>query len=101
MNIYDKLPIKFIKWATQHGMQLTLWEDYIDLNTGMKSHLHLYYGGGKYLAKMRYGTVDIISEFSDLYWAIRRCEHGKGFMSGSIEYTYNNGFGDLSDEEFC
>ena len=100
MNIYDKLPVKFIRWAVEHGMELTLCRDYIDLNTGMKSQCHLFYENGKYIAKCRYDMNYTIDDFSDLYYAIRDCECGRGFMSGGIEHLYNNGFGQLDYEVF-
>lgn len=101
MNIYDKFPITFIRWAVNNGMQLELNKDYIDLNTGMKSQCHLFYEDGKYLAKCRYDTIYTIDTFYDLYSAVRDCEHGKGFMNGGIIELYENGFGELDWQEFC
>lgn len=102
MNIYDKFPMKFVRWAVDNGMNLTLEKDYIDLNTGMKSHCHLYYEDGIYIAKMRYDDEKVIETFFDLYMAVKECEHGREFMSSSIEKLYNHGFGvDMEWEEFC
>lgn len=100
MNISDKLPIKFIKWCMDNDVPLTLEKDYIDLDTGMKSHLHLYYEDGNYVAKMRYGEEVNILYFSCLHSAIRDCEHGRGFMASRIEKLYNEGFGDIEYDDF-
>ena len=101
MNIYDKFPLVFVRWAVEHGMHLELNKDYIDLCTGMKSHCHLYYENGKYIAKMRYDKEKVIECFNDLHSAVQDCECYKGFMSGSIAYLYENGFpSELEWEEF-
>lgn len=100
MNIYDKFPMKFVKWATENGMTLSLHKDYIDIETGMKSHLHLHYEDGVYVAKMRYGESKVIDNFFDLYLSVRNCEHGRDFMGSNIANLYENGFGELDWEPF-
>lgn len=100
MNIFDKMPMKFIKWAMDNGMELTLEKDCINLNTGMKSGLHLFYEHGVYVAKMRYDTTRVIGTFWDLYLAVKSCMHGRDFMSGRISKLYEQGFGNIEDDQF-
>lgn len=100
MNIYDKMPMKFIKWAVAHNMELTLHEDSINVTTGMKSGLTLHYENGVYVAKMRYDQTKVISTFWDFYMAIKSCMCGRDYMSGFITHLYENGFGDIEDDPF-
>jgi hypothetical protein len=100
-DIVDHLPLKFMKWWTENVGALEIGKDYVDINTGMKSQLHLKYEGGKYFAHMRYNTVNHVETFYDLYQSVRDCEHGRGFMSGNIVEFYQDGFPDeLSWEKF-
>lgn len=120
MNIYDHMPMQFIKYATERGIELTLEKDCINLNTGMKSQLQLYWveresGGvvkspfpdGQYIACGRYDARYLIEDFSDLYHAIRRCDHngyydGHSVVCGNLAPILNDcGFGDLDDEPFA
>jgi hypothetical protein len=101
MSIINNLPTKFIEYWTENVGELTLSKDYIDLQTGMKSHLHIYFEEGKYIAKMRYNEQTELADFSDLVFAIRRCTHGRDYMSSQIMSVYSNGFGELDDEKFC
>ena len=107
MSILNHMPMKFIKEFVSKGGHLSFGrsyvtdEVYLDLNTGMKSDLHLYYIEERgYVAKCRYDYEEVITYFSDLHYAIRKCMHGKGFMSSSITEFYQDGFEDM-DEEFC
>lgn len=100
MSILDNLPIKFLKWYTEHVGYVSINSDYIDINTGMKSDLHIYYEDGQYIAKMRYDDSQVLETFSDLHYAIRSCEYGRGFMGDNIIELYNKGFGELDDEIF-
>jgi hypothetical protein len=101
MPIINSLPIKFITYWTENVGDILLGKDYIDLQTGMKSDLHIYFEDGVYIAKMRYGEQRILEDFSDLHYAIKSCTHGRDFMSGSIVEVYINGFGELDNEKFC
>lgn len=107
MNIYDHMPMQFIKYATERGIELTLEKDCINLNTGMKSQLQLYWVDGKYIACGRYDARYIIEDFSDLYHAIRSCDHngyydGRSMVCGNLTPILNDcGFGDLDDEQFA
>jgi hypothetical protein len=98
MDILDKLPINIIREMLTQGHEVTLEslnsenKVYLNLNTGMKSHLHLYYEDNKYIAKLRYDQEFVIEDPSDLYKAIRSAEHDRGFMQDSITYFYKNGF---------
>ena len=102
MNILEKLPTKFIQEFITKGGHITIAVDcdkvpYLDLNTGMKSHLHLYYEEVTgYIAKARYDTAYCIETFYDLHKAILECDCGRSFISGSIEKIYKEGF----DNEF-
>lgn len=100
MNIYDKMPMKFIKWAMDNGMQLTLEKDCINLNTGMKSQLHLYYEESSYCVRGRYGHFAKITTFWDLYLEVKNCMHGHSYMSGSICRLVDDGFGEIDFEPF-
>jgi hypothetical protein len=101
MSIINNLPTKFIEYWTENIGELILGKDYIDIQTGMKSHLHIYFERGEYVAKMRYNEETVLTDFLDLYFAIKRCTHGRDFMSGSIVEVYKNGFGEMDNEKFC
>lgn len=103
MDIIDNLPKKFMREFTESGRELTLSFDedkqpYLNLNTGMKSHLHLYYGTignfTGYYVNGRYGYQALLIYFADLHGAIIDSECGRGYMSESIETIYKNGFKD-------
>ena len=100
-SIIHHLPIKFIEWWTNNVGALEIGKDYIDVNTGMKSHLYIKYNDGKYFAHMRYNTVNDIETFYDFYQSVRDCAHGRGFMNMNIEEFYKDGFPDeLTWEKF-
>lgn len=100
-NIVNHLPLKFMKWWTENVEALELNKDYIDIQTGMKSHLHIKFHDGKYYAYMRYNTIEQLDTFQDLHSAVRDCEHGRDFMNSNIVEFYRNGFPEeLSWEKF-
>ena len=84
MSILHNMPTKLIEIC---GVGVTLSRDsggggwYIDFNTGMKSHLHLYYVNGKYIAKCRYSVEEEIKTFEDFHYVLVNCECGRGFMN--------------------
>ena len=98
MSILDKLPVSFIKEFVTRGGELSFEIDrynvpYMNLNTGMKSHLHIYYEeDGFYYACTRYDSPVKLTYFFDLHDVIRRCECGKEFMNSAITTFYCDGF---------
>lgn len=100
MNIIDKLPMKFIKWALAKKIHLTLEPECINLNTGMKSDLRIHFEHGRYIARMRYDEVRVLSTFWDLYLALKGCLHGREYMSNNMSEIVFNGFGDIEDDVF-
>jgi hypothetical protein len=60
--------------------QDTLW---FDLNTGMKSHLHITYDEADQIAKFRgrYDKQGVITDLDDLLMEVRGCDYGRGFAS--------------------
>jgi len=56
-------------------------EDYIDLNTGMKSHLYLVWNGEEWEAHGRYDVeYGIITCEEDLMNAVTDCLYGRSYM---------------------
>lgn len=60
--------------------QDTLW---FDLNTGMKSHLHITFDEGAECARYRarYDETGTIEDWDDLMIVVRDCDHGRGFAN--------------------
>lgn len=98
-NILDKFPVKIVKYLLSIGMEITICADenkvpYLNLNTGMKSHLHLYYKDGCYYAHTRYNHIFKLQRWADLHYCFVSCECGKGFMNSNNVDFYNKGFDD-------
>lgn len=102
MNILDKMPKRFLE-LTRASIQLG-WDSnnvpYIDVMTGMKSHLHLYYDDGQYIARMRYDEVRTIEDFEDFFFALRGCMCYRDYMSSQWVEIHNEGFGEFSRDKF-
>ena len=108
MNILDKMPKRLIELMLNQGLAFKIGRSeygiYLDLNTGMKSHLHLYYEGesytnaGTYIARMRYDEEQVVNDLSDVLYCIKSCKHGRDFMHQGWEVPLNEGFGEFSDE---
>lgn len=99
MSILHNLPIKLIEICNVEvhlccNRYTSDW--YIDFNTGMKSHLHLYYEDGKYIAKCRYGREDVIEDFHDFHTCLVKCMEGRDFMNSSWIDIYHEGFGEFT-----
>ena len=98
MSILHNMPTKLIEIC---GVTVTLSRDsggewYIDFNTGMKSHLHLYYVNGKYIAKGRYDVEKEIETFEDFHNTLVDCMCGRDFMNLNWLTIYNEGFGEFT-----
>lgn len=96
VTILDRLPIKVIRHVVLLGVNLSFETDgngvpYINFNTGMKSHLHLYFENGKYVAKCRYNDQCVIDCWNDLHWQLTRC-YLTDHMSDNIHRFYKEGF---------
>lgn len=52
-----------------------------DLNTGMKSHCHLYEKDGVTKADMRYDETAIIEDYEDILSAVVGCLHSRGYLN--------------------
>lgn len=59
-----------------------LW---FNLNTGMKSHLHVKYNEDLQRAeyRARYDTRGVITDWDDLMIVVRECDHGRGFANST------------------
>lgn len=57
-----------------------LW---FNLNTGMKSHLHIKYNEDLQIAeyRARYDETGIIAGWDDLIIVVRGCDYGRGFAN--------------------
>ena len=57
-----------------------LW---FDLNTGMKSHLHIKYNEDLQITeyRARYDATGVITDWDDLMIVVRECDHGRGFAN--------------------
>jgi len=103
MNILDKMPKRLIELMLGQGLIFSLGSSnkhgmYLDLNTGMKSDLRLYYESGEYIARMRYGEEMVICDFNDLRYAISQCKHGRDYMNTAWVIPLVDGFGEFGDE---
>lgn len=97
MSILENIPTKLIEIC---NVNVTLCRDseqwYIDFNTGMKSHLYLYYSNNQYIAKCRYGVEKVIETFEDFHGVLVDCEYDRGFMNADWTTIYQEGFGEFS-----
>ena len=59
-----------------------LW---FDLNTFMKSHLHVKYNEDLQRAeyRARYDATGVITDWDDLMIVVRECDHGRGFANSA------------------
>lgn len=104
MNILDKMPKQLIELMLKEGLTFSITEGadaqgiYLDLNTEMKSHAHLYYEDNKYILRMRYGNERVVETLGDVSYWIRNCMQGRCFMNGAWASVLDNkGFGKLDD----
>lgn len=68
--------------VTEHNIQITLRNNdgiVYDLNTGMKSHLHIWYADGQAHYSGRYDVEGIFYDFKDLLYAVKGCMYGRNF----------------------
>jgi hypothetical protein len=102
-NILSKFPIKLINLLINEDIDVTVANStrgvYLDLSTDMKSHLHLYYEYGCYVAECRYNEEFIIKTLADLHEVLINCY--TNFMNPNWQRLYDEGFGVLSNEEIC
>jgi len=102
MNILDKMPKNLIEIMLKEGLTFSISQSelgvYLDLNTGMKSHAHLYYENSKYVLHMRYASSPKVETLYDLGYWICSCLCGRDFMNSAwASVVDNKGFGS-SDE---
>jgi hypothetical protein len=50
-----------------------------DLNTGMKSHLHIWYADGQAHYSGRYDTQGTFDDWRELLYAVKGCMYGRNF----------------------
>lgn len=75
--------------VVDHGIQITLRKNFslstenvrmiYDLNTGMKSHLHIWYADGKAHYSGRYDTQGTFEDWYELLWVVKGCMYGRNF----------------------
>lgn len=106
MNILDKMPKPLIALMLKEGLTFSIARGadvdgiYLDLNTGMKSHAHLYYENDKYILRMRYGTEGVVETLGDVAYWIHDCMQGRDFMNGAWDSVVaNRSFGELDEVE--
>jgi len=96
MNILNRMPVLLINLMVQRGLMFSIQKDYttneayLDMNTGMKSHAHLYYTNGEFKMRMRYGEEHKIETLGCVVYAVKSCLHGRDFM--------NSAWGEILDE---
>lgn len=102
MNIIHNLPKRFIELSgvSMRIVQTIHGDSFLDVETGMKSHMHIHYEYEEYIARMRYEGFSRLKTFGDFVSALRYCEHGKGFMNMAWLDIYTNGFGEFDNERF-
>ncbi len=78
---------KMIDKVLDAGIEITLFKSegktIYDLNTGMKSHLHLSFKDDVCNFYGRYGVEGVIEDFDNLLQEVANCDHGKGFANQS------------------
>ena len=73
----------------KHGLTINMFLEkevlWFDLNTGMKSHLHLTFNKETNEAqyRARYDKKGTIEDWDDLIFVVRGCDHGRGFANGT------------------
>jgi len=75
--------------VVDHSIQITLRKNFssiienagvlYDLNTGMKSHLHIWYADGEAHYSGRYDTQGTFDDWYELLCAVKGCMHGRNF----------------------
>ena len=76
-----------LKELMRQGLRIEMFMEngqvWYDLNTGMKSHLHIRYDNiaEEVCYRGRYEVTGTIDDMQDLLWAVRRCDHGRGFAN--------------------
>lgn len=104
MNILDNMPQALIEIMLKEGLTFSISQNtcgvYLDLNTGMKSHAHLYYEEDKYILRMRYENEATVETLGDIAYWIRDCMQGRDFMNGAwASVVDNKGFGESDEVE--
>lgn len=84
-NEFQQMLVDLMKQGLHINMFMeegTLW---FDLNTGMKSHLHLKYNEKEGVAEYRgrYDATGVITDMDDLEITVRGCNHGRGFCNSA------------------
>lgn len=100
-TILENMPMKFLE-LTQAEVHIC-WDDgvpYLDMQTGMKSHMYLYWKDGQYFTKQRYDEKNFIQTFHDFAYALRSCDHGRCLMDGQWVEIFNNSFGEFNWDKF-
>lgn len=84
--------------AVFRGVSVTLetnvstGELFYNMNTGAKSHMHIFVRDEKVIAEMRYGDKEEINDFDDLLYAVKRCMHGRDYMNSEwVSILINEG----------
>lgn len=86
MSLELKDVIAFIEPLIRIGVQVTINychqtdEIWIDLNTGAKSHCHLYFEGHTIIAYRRYDRVDLVESLDHLVKMVHECAHRRSFF---------------------
>lgn len=57
-----------------------LGDVFLDLNTGMKSHMYLYYEDGEWIARMRYDYSEPVQSWEEILDLAKECLHGRKYM---------------------
>lgn len=78
---------KILSDLLNRGLEITMFAEdkviWYNLNTGMKSHLHIRFEESKQciVYRARYDETGVITDWEDLMIVVRRCDHGRGFAN--------------------
>lgn len=87
---FQKLLMDLMRKGVRPEMFLEGGRVWFDLNTGMKSHLHISYDKGTVVYHGRYGVTGTISDWDALILVVRNCDYGRGFASYPWHYILND-----------
>jgi hypothetical protein len=76
-----------LEQVLEAGVEVTLFLNkgvvYYNLNTGAKSHMHLFEVDGKYYVDMRYDEIHEVSDFEQLVSLCAHAMHGQTYVSNA------------------
>lgn len=87
---------EIIEEIVKSGVEVTIGYNrqkeraYYDLNTQMKSHLHIYEDNSdNIIVEGRYDYIAHVDDLSDVMYQIKYCNHGRGFYNPQYQNLFD------------